>query len=173
MFLLLLLPLAVLGACGDGDDEAAPGTSSAPAATSFAGPIQGSNLVLAVVTGPASATAYLSDDDRVAEWMKGELREGSMTLTSSGGARLEGSRTASSVSGSLTHEGKTYQFSLPAVSGEAGLYRYEGEYEGEQALAGWIVLPDGREAATIKTTKGVREAPGRGTLFARPVISPS
>ena len=169
---LVVAGLLLFVGCGDDDtDQTVPRGSGA--ATSFAGEVKGSNLTLGLVAGGTRIRAYLCDDDHVGEWFTGTKEGDRFRATSAGGTRLEADVAGNRATGTVTFEGKEYEFSLPAATGDAGLYRYEGDFEGEQVLIGWIVSEDGREVGTIRRRQGIRKAPPRSRVLARRIISPT
>lgn len=165
---VIAMAAVVMAACGDND-----GGTKAQAGTSFVGPLAGSNLVVGLVVNRDRATAYVCDNDRVAEWARGERTGDRLDLTSEGGAHLTADVSDKAVTGTLTYEGRSQPFSLSKAEGEAGLYRFQGDFEGEDSLIGWIVLPSGEEVGTRRSRGRVTKAPSRRSLFARRVITPS
>ena len=140
--------VTVLAACGAGGDATA---------TSFAAALDGSDAFVGVVLdqGAGRLLAYVCDGESVAAWFTGTAAaDGSLSLTSAGGARQTGRVDGSRLSGTVVLPGAAHSFSSTSVTEPAGLYRTKGEVRGEPAVGGWIVLPDGTQRGAVVTSSG-------------------
>jgi hypothetical protein len=95
-----------------------------------------------------SVRVYLCDGEEFSQWLSGDLDAG-------GEAQL-GEALGAQVSLRIEDTGDVFglaqvpgqlprPFRATAATGEAGLYRAEQTFDGVDHVAGWIVLPDGRQ----------------------------
>jgi hypothetical protein len=156
----LALVLALLAACGS------TGATPTPAsrAGTFAGAVPGTDAFVAIVVDRQNkALAYVCDSGQIGEWFRGAATaDGSLDLTSAGGAHLSAKVAGQGASGTLTLAGKEVPFTAGPTQQPAGLYRQVAAGAGGQEISGWIVLPDGQERGTTRpegnTGSGVRAA---------------
>ncbi len=93
-----------------------------------------------------------TDKVQIAQWFRGDLNADtqSFSLKSASGSVLEGKLSSESAAGVLKLDnGRELNFSAPAATGEAGVFRAEGTENSEKTIEGWIVLNDG-------TTRGAK-----------------
>lgn len=113
---------------------------------------------IAVVAKGASAIAYLCDGTRVEAWLRGSAVGGRLDLTGAGNARLIGTFTGARAAGAATVGGRRFGFDVPAVSKGTRLWRATRNLRGAQIVAGWIVLPNGRQVG-LATVDGAEVRP--------------
>jgi hypothetical protein len=105
-------------------------------------------VVPEVVEEGQSVSVYLCDGEAFSQWLSAELdADGQALLGQVIGAqvslRIEDNGEVfglAQVPGQLPHP-----FRATEATGEAGLYRAEETFDGVDHVAGWIVLPDGRQ----------------------------
>jgi hypothetical protein len=121
-------------------------------AYSLAGPVAGSPALLALVTNKHSlVTAYACDGQQMAEWFVGTVQGQSVDLTNPDGSHLQATLTAQDAQGTLAlHASSPLTFQITLATGPAGLYRAKQEVNGTVYLAGWVLLPNGRQAGVIE-----------------------
>src|SRR5829696_3606724 len=135
---------------------------------SFVGEIQGTSAFIGIAfpgstipaEGPDEGTeviVFITDGDpkemglrgAYGEWFRGSINEeGAIdSLESDLGVEIWGPVTERTSTGAIRFEEDaifSYRADLVSEDSNAGLYRQEGEVEGIEYTAGWIVLPDGR-----------------------------
>jgi len=135
---------------------------------SFVGEIQGTSAFIGIAfpgstipaEGPDEGTeviVFITDGDpkemglrgAYGEWFRGSINEeGAIdSLESDLGVEIWGPVTERTSTGTVRFEEDaifSYRADLVTQDSNAGLYRQEGEVEGIEYTAGWIVLPDGR-----------------------------
>jgi serine/threonine-protein kinase len=157
---VILLLGVVLGGCG-GASEAASG--------SFAGTVADSDAFFALVSGGGQIMAYYCDGRADAPltlegWFRGEVTGEEVELTNDRGDTLVGLLSEDSFSGTLTPAGgDAHPVSAAEVSQPAGLYRTDTTIDGETAVGGWIVLPDGQQRGNLNVGGASRGAPALDT----------
>jgi serine/threonine-protein kinase len=134
---------------------AASGTTAPPSAAApdvtYAGSAGGGSS-LAIATKNGSAIAYLCDGKRLEAWLHGTAAGGKLSLTgkqaSLTGTYDTATKTATAA-GSVTAGGKTWKFTMRAVTAPSGLYRATATVRNAQLVGGWIVLGDGRQVGIV------------------------
>ena len=135
---------------------------------SFVGEVQGTSAFIGIAfpgstipaEGPDEGTeviVFITDGDpkemglrgAYGEWFRGSINEeGAIdSLESDLGVEIWGPVTERTSTGTVRFEEDaifSYRADLVTQDSNAGLYRQEGEVEGIEYTAGWIVLPDGR-----------------------------
>lgn len=108
-------------------------------------------VFLAIVVGDAGdgATAvrgYLCGREE-GVWLRGERAGDEVTLSSADGVvRIEGTMSGGDVFGVARFgDAEPHPFTAAPARGDAGLYRAEARLGGEDRVAGWVVLEDGRQ----------------------------
>lgn len=151
--------------------DAGSTTVGTGAGREFAGALTRSNTFLAVVGNDTRVNAYACDGQgstlTVAEWLSGNVANGTFTATSARGSTLTGAYGNGRVTGSLALLGGAAEaFDVPASPGAAGLYRGSVDHGGRTYEAGVIFIADGSQRGAI----GGRPI---GMVMAEPMIMPS
>lgn len=98
---------------------------------------------------PQEVLIYLCDGNYVSHWFSGEVdASGSGTFASEDEFEIsiELETAGGDLSGTVAFGDESQQsFTATAASGDDGLYRAEETFDGEDYIAGWIVLQDGRQ----------------------------
>lgn len=161
---LAVLLVAPLAGCG-GEDRAAEQGKSKPLDGTFLGKVTGTKALVAVVAAPPAGkekrqdvTIYLSDGNKLSEWLAGPVERNSFTAaTDDRDAQVKGELNGNSVKGTITlPDGKTVRYEASRAAGAAGLYDL-------------TVSPKGRISGASATGIGLTgktplEADGTGTL---------
>lgn len=110
------------------------------------------------------ASAYLCDGGDLEFWLSGTASDGVLALTGPAGTAIEGTYDLERARGTVTADGRRWEFSLPFSEAPAGLYRADARLEGGDAdagwaYAGWIVLPDGSQIGAASVNGVRRPAP--------------
>jgi hypothetical protein len=162
--LAALFALTLLAGCGTGAAGApgggragTAGRGDASPAGNFAGKVEGTDAFVAVVVDEEDrALAYACDGREggtatVAEWFRGEVADdGSLDLTSEGGAGLSADIAEEGASGTVTLDGEDHAFTAGPAEEPAGLYRKAEEADGEELLGGWIELASGEQRGAVR-----------------------
>jgi hypothetical protein len=138
---------------------AAPPKTDVPARADYAGKVTGGGASIAVSARDGHAIAYVCDGKKLEAWLQGVTVGGKLDLKGAPDASLTGSFDATSVTGTVTAAGRTYQFSVPTAKKPAGLYRATPKVKGKAAKVGWIVQPDGSQVGILTTAEGPAAAP--------------
>lgn len=162
--------IMALTACGAGSQAGSPQQEERrqPAeqagssyAGNFAGKVEGTEAFIAVVVYKENhALAYVCDGREdgptaeVAEWFTGAVADdGSLDLTSEGGARLSAEVTGDGAEGRLAFpDGEEHAFVAESVEEPAGLYRAGETVDGTEYVGGWILLENGEERGAVRNT---------------------
>ncbi|MFF7476403.1 hypothetical protein [Streptomyces sp. NPDC008092] len=134
----------------------APSQSPSPspskiADASYAGRTDDDSSSVAVSVRDGRAIAYFCDGRSKESWLRGRVRpDGSMTLTGSHGAALNGTlQDGSRVRGAVDLDGGHYAFTARKAVKGSGLYRATATVRGAKVDGGWIVLADGRQVGIV------------------------
>ncbi|MFC3965958.1 hypothetical protein [Nocardia jiangsuensis] len=103
----------------------APASAPFPAKADYVGTITraaGPPLTLAITVEDGAVTAYACDGAAVETWLQGRVIDDVAKLEGRNGARLEGRAGGGAVRGTLWIGDKSWEFTAPVVTGEAGLY---------------------------------------------------
>ncbi|WP_410611583.1 hypothetical protein [Amycolatopsis sp. lyj-109] len=138
---------------------AEPPKPDVPARADYAGKVTGGGASIAVSARDGHAIAYVCDGKKLEAWLQGVTVGGKLDLKGAPDASLTGSFDATSVTGTVTAAGRTYQFSVPTAKKPAGLYRATPKVKGKAAKVGWIVQPDGSQVGILTTDEGPAAAP--------------
>ncbi|WIX99239.1 hypothetical protein QRX60_35035 [Amycolatopsis mongoliensis] len=133
--------------------------ADAPARADYAGRVTGGGASVAVSVRDGHAIAYLCDGKKVEAWLQGVTVGGKLDLKGAKNASLAGTFDATSVTGTVTAAGKTWQFTAPTAKKPAGLYRATPKVKGKTAKVGWIVQPDGSQVGILTTDEDPTSAP--------------
>ncbi|MET9272985.1 hypothetical protein [Kribbella sp. NPDC003557] len=120
----------------------APATTKPPAARPvvYAGRTPTREAVALAVKGNR-AVSYVCDGRTLEAWLTGTVANGQAALRSRTGDHLTAILSATTATGTLTLNGRTLRFTIPAAGPPAGLYRARNS----TSTIGWIVLPDGQQ----------------------------
>jgi hypothetical protein len=110
------------------------------------GPDEGMEVIVFITDGDPNEMGLRG---AYGEWFRGSINEeGAIdSLESDLGVEVWGPVTERTSTGAIRFEEDavfSYRADLVSEDSNAGLYRQEGEVEGIEYTAGWIVLPDGR-----------------------------
>ena len=143
---------AFLVACGDDDSD------SESSAQRFAGRVEGTEALIALVYEGDTVNGYLCDGNEG----KGELSEWFVTsatgdtkafvATSRNGIKISGTTGSDGIKGTVTlKDGSEKSFSAAPAKDDAGLYRASAkDGDGRSLLAGWILLADGTQRGYVE-----------------------
>jgi hypothetical protein len=127
----------------------APVESGFPAQVDYSGYAGGSIALNIAVTG-SKATAYACDGVAIESWLRGPAENGKLDLTSKAGDKLIGQLNGTTVTGTLTIGGRSYDFSANQTQAPAGMYRYDDNgyryswvYRNDGGSTGVVRAPDG------------------------------
>ncbi|MGW1494992.1 hypothetical protein [Streptomyces sp. NPDC002402] len=165
----------------------APPTSPSPTATlpadsDYAGRTADDSASVAVSVRDGKAIGYFCDGRSRESWLKGDVKDdGSMALSGTDGARLDGVLRAGKIDGTVKVGDRTRQFTAAPAVKPSGLYRATAEVRGAKIVGGWIVLQNGRQVGILnrdgKPAAAPRIDPASGAvtvdgtrLTARPVV---
>ena len=124
--------------------QAAPGAS-------FVAQTQNPQAFVALVTSGDKVLAYVCDGQKIAEWFRGRVENGRVSLVSTGGAsRLEATFASGVWDGAVSLESdRRWAFRTSGASAPAGLYRSDDVLNGARYLGGWIVLNNGEQRGAV------------------------
>jgi len=151
--IIAMLALGALSACSSGStteatSSAAPSSSAAadtpstfPASAKYMADMEkdGKKMAIGISVDGDDITAYACNGVDDEAWFFGTQADGKIDITSKFRDTLNASVTGSDVTGDLTMNGVTYNFTAAPVSAPAGMYT--ADLDG--ARASWIVRPDG------------------------------
>jgi serine/threonine-protein kinase len=153
-----------------------PGPRPPALDVTWAGPAD-RGTTIAIVAKGAAAIAYLCDGSRTEAWLRGTATDGRLDLAGAGNARLTGTFTGARAEGTVTVRGQRFGFGVPAVPKSSRLFRATGTVRGARIVAGWIVLPGGRQVG-LATVDGAEVRPsildvvtGTATVAGAPVTA--
>lgn len=83
----------------------------------------------------------------VGVWLDGEVNGNEVTLSSDDGVIQLDATIGTDDGFGVAHLGEaaSHPFTVTSATGDAGLYRAEVQIDGEDRIAGWVVLEDGRQ----------------------------
>jgi hypothetical protein len=143
---------ALLVACGDDESDAAS------SAQRFAGRVQGTDALIALVYEGANVNGYLCDGNEgkgeLSEWFvaSGSGDPIAFVATSRNGIKISGTTKPGGIEGTVTFvDGSEKSFSASPATDDAGLYRASAKDSGGHNLvAGWILLEDGTQRGYVE-----------------------
>ncbi|CAM3636326.1 hypothetical protein [Smaragdicoccus niigatensis] len=128
---------------------AAPVESGFPAQVDYSG-YAGDSIALNITVTGTKATAYACDGNSVESWLRGPAENGKLNLTSKSGDKLTGQLNGTTVTGTLTIGGRSWDFSANQTEPPAGMYRYNDNgyryswvYRNSTDNTGVVRAPDG------------------------------
>jgi hypothetical protein len=125
----------------------------------FVGKIPESRVFIAIAFQQKRVLAYVCDGQQIAEWFKGSVStQSTLELKSKSGAVLVATLDAQSARGSIELPVGNFAFAAIPARGQAALYRAERQ-DGQKAVAGWIILPNGEQRSAMVNQTGVHIAP--------------
>ncbi len=128
-------------------------TNAQQAATgaTFVAVTENPQAFVAIVTSGDKTLAYVCDGEKIAEWYRGRAVNGSVSLTSTGGAsKLTAKRNGDVWEGLVTLEGdRNWAFKAATTSAPAGLYRSDDVLNSARFLGGWVVLDNGDQRGAV------------------------
>jgi hypothetical protein len=133
---------------------------------------QNPQAFVAIVTSGDKTLAYVCDGDKIAEWYRGRAVNGSLSLTSTGGAsKLTAKLDGGVWDGAITLEGdRSWTFRALTASAPAGLYRSDDVLNSARFLGGWVVLGNGDQRGAV--IGGGSTRPGAAfSVSAKPTFS--
>jgi serine/threonine-protein kinase len=139
-----------------------PSSPRSPAAVVnavWAGQVAGDGGAIAIAVKNGVAIAYLCDGRRIEAWLHGMAAGGVLSLTGTGGARLDGTFGNGTASGRVTASGRTWTFTAPAVRKPSGLYRATARVRNARVVGGWIVWGNGRQTGVLTVNDEPQSAP--------------
>lgn len=146
-----MLALGTVACSGGTSTQAGSPSATAAPSTSTATPFpqsarymadaekDGKKMAIGISVDGDSVTAYACNGTDDEAWFFGNQSAGSIDITSKFRDTLAASFTGSDVTGALTMNGVTYDFTAAPVSAPAGMYT--AALDG--ARASWIIRPDG------------------------------
>jgi serine/threonine-protein kinase len=141
-----------------------PAIASPPNGT-YAGPVDGnSGASIAIAVKNGRAIAYVCDGKKAEAWLQGPVAGGVVDAAGAASSHLSANYTHQRLAGTVTAAGHTWTFTVGAVVPPSGLYRASATVRQAKVVAGWIVLPDGRQVGVINNG---------GTEAAAPPLDPT
>ncbi|MYW69602.1 hypothetical protein GTY65_36880 [Streptomyces sp. SID8379] len=135
-------------------------SQSARGKTSYAGRTTDDAAAVSVSVNGDKAIAYYCDGRTQESWLKGNVEDdGSMKLSGSHGAKLEGTLKDERIRGTVEVGDRPSAFTAKKAVKPSGLYRATTEVRGAKVDGGWIVLPDGRQVGIVKRDDKPSTAP--------------
>ena len=148
MGLAAILAFGALTACSGGSDQASKETSSTtsspaslPQSARFMADMEkdGKTMAIGISVDGDSITAYACNGVDDEAWFFGNQTDGKIDIQNKLRDTLNASFNGSDLTGDLTMNGVTFQFTAAEVASPAGMYT--AELDGSRAS--WIVRPDG------------------------------
>lgn len=151
--LIAILAFGALTACSSGTDSKGADTAASESSSTAASPAplpqsarfmadmekDGKTMAIGISVDGDSITAYACNGVDDEAWFFGNQADGSIDIENKFRDTLNASFNGSDLTGDLTMNGVTYQFTAAEVAAPAGMYT--ADLDG--ARASWIVRPDG------------------------------
>jgi hypothetical protein len=147
------------------DENEEGGGAAFPQKAVYAGHAAKDGPALAVAILDGDAAAYFCDGVSAEAWMKGSAKDGEISLSGSHGASIDGRLRGNTLTGQVTVDDQSYQFTIRPADPPAGLYR--ADVGNGDTTIGWIVLPDGSQVGIQNSdgeTEPAPELPPGGTV---------
>lgn len=163
---------ALLAGCGGDDGESAAETTAPEAPRAFVGATSGSDEIVAVaLLEGGRAEAYASDGKEVGEFFEGPVENGSLSLTSARGGRLEAAVSGDRVEGTFRARGGSPLPFEARANDEAAIYLVnvaaDGTISGAATSGGRIdMAPGGSGVVGLATYPSGQELPLDGRVVA-------
>lgn len=127
---------------------AAPATTAAPepapppvvAEKVWAGRSTGREVTVAIAVKGGRAVAYVCDGKKVEAWLQGTLTGDQLALTGPNGARIDGTASEATASGTIAADGRSWPYTAKGVQAPEGLYEGRADVRGVATRIGWIVV---------------------------------
>ncbi len=120
-----------------------------PPHANYVGEVMGNQGAVAVVVHDTFAIAYFCNGSTQEAWLRGTPRNGKLSMTGKGNAKLTMNYALGHARGQVVVHGITYGFSVIAVHKPSGLYQSIATVRGAAVKAGWIGLADGSQVGAI------------------------
>lgn len=163
---LFLMLIVLVTACAP---IPVPLTDSAPPPTlsgTYVGAFADDLAAIGLATENGKVMVYVCDGLYVSEWFRGDLIGTGFDATSANGVELHVTFDATTASGTVTlPDQEAVPFTAALAEGDAGLYRANENEAGEEYIAGWILLNDGRQVGGINGLGGFQAGFGGQTGF--------
>ncbi|MGH2986538.1 MAG: hypothetical protein ACRDLO_07625 [Solirubrobacterales bacterium] len=171
----LVLSLAVLAGCGNGEDTAqesgANRLDTAPRGA-FVGSVQGSDAYIGLISNGDEVAGYVCSNGEVSSWLAGsELDDGAAELVNRDGDALgRVTLTTDDASGEVEVDGTSHEFAAEPAAGDAGLYRATAGKPRKPGFveAGWVLLGDGSQRGSAN----IIDPDGDFVVAAAPTLDP-
>jgi hypothetical protein len=137
--------------------EATEAADPTPKRADYAGVAQGNGGLVALSIKNGKAVAYFCDG-RIESWFKGTAENNTVKLTGKDSlitAALGGGKAK----GSLQVGKAKWRFTAPLAKKPSGLYRASTVVRGAKVVAGWIILPGGRQVGLVEIDDDSYPAP--------------
>lgn len=121
---------------------AAPEPAPPPVVTEkvWAGRSAGREVTVAIAVKDGRAVAYVCDGKKIEAWLEGTLTGDQLALTGPNGARIDGTATEATASGTVAAGGKSWPYTAKGVQAPEGLYEGRADVRGVATRIGWIVV---------------------------------
>jgi serine/threonine-protein kinase len=140
-------------------------TAAAMPNGTYAGAVDGSSgASVAIAVRNGRAIVYVCDGKSAEAWLQGPVTGAVVDAAGAASAHLNANYSHQRLTGTVDAAGHTWTFTVGAVTPPSGLYRASANVRQAKVVAGWIVLPDGRQVGVLN--KG-------GTEGAAPPLDPT
>jgi hypothetical protein len=120
-----------------------------PPHANYDGRVQGDLGSIAIVVHDTFAVAYFCNGSTQEAWLNGTPRDGKLSMTGKGNARLTADYALGHARGTVVVNGISYVFSIIAVHKPSGLFESIAVVRGATVKAGWIVLANGTQVGSL------------------------
>ncbi len=126
----------------------------------FTGEVNASSAFLGLVKEGENVLAYVCDSEKISRWFRGKVdASGAFSLVHPSGDTLTGKLVGDAVTASVTLANAKFAVKAAPATGDSGLFRAQDQIDGVDRLAGWIVLPDGRQKGAVQQGGTIAPAP--------------
>jgi hypothetical protein len=116
----------------------------------YAGETDNGAASVAIAVRSGQAIAYVCSG-KVESWLKGTAADGKMALNGTHNGVLNATYSGNTATGTVTAGSQTWRFTVKIVKPPSGLYRSAAQVTNAKVVAGWIVLPNGRQVGMVDT----------------------